>query len=64
MGTRFELDRMEKAHVPCYRLWHRAGEGRFWKRQLSKARRRAWKQKGIEGRENNCYESECHYKGW
>lgn len=38
------------------------GEGRFWKRKLSKARRRAWRdphQRGLAG-----LESTVNYKTW
>ena len=39
------------------------GFGRFWKRCLSKARRRAWRNPNhIRGLPR--YESECNWKGW
>jgi len=64
MGNRFVLERMEKAHARCYQLWAGLHQGKYWKRQMHKARRRAWKQDGIEGTPNNKYESFCDYKGW
>lgn len=65
MGRRFIAERIE--NIPLRRwtgLWPRAGAGRYWKRQLSKSRRRAWKQYRIEGRANTRYESECANKNW
>lgn len=40
--------------------WNR-GNGKFWKRQLSKARRRAWKDPHQRGLTR--YETECNWKG-
>jgi len=42
------------------------GQGRFWKRQLSKARRRAWKYEVRTGKPLNItsIESEVNWKGW
>ncbi len=52
-------------------LWNTPGIGRYWKRQLSKARRRAWRQgradrgEDIGGyRGQHAYETECNYKSW
>lgn len=59
MGSRFRNDRYQ-----YHMMWTRAGAGRYWKRMLSKARRRAYKQYGIEGTPINKYESYCNYKGW
>ena len=39
--------------------WFSPGVGRWYKRQLSKARRRAWK----TGKEPVKWESECNWKG-
>lgn len=43
--------------------WGRAGNGKFWKRQLAKVRRRAWKNerhtRGLAG-----MESTVNYKTW
>lgn len=64
MGNRFVKDRMRKANVSFSQLWVGLHQGRYWKRQLSKARRRAWKQDSIEGKPDNKYESYCAYKGW
>ena len=41
--------------------WHR-GQGKFWKRQLSKARRRSYKDTHQRGLAR--YERECNWKGW
>ena len=64
MGRRFIKDRLTKSHARAHEIWVSAHEGRYWKRMLSKARRRAWKQDRIEGRLKNKYESFCAYKGW
>jgi hypothetical protein len=64
MGRRFVLEREKKAGVRWNKMWVGAHQGRYWKRQLSKARRRAWKQNRVEGRLVNIYESYCNYKGW
>jgi hypothetical protein len=55
---------MEKANVTFSQMWVAAHMGRYWKRAMSKARRRAWKQRGIEGTPVNRYENDCAYKGW
>ncbi len=41
--------------------WNR-GEGRYWKRKLSKARRRSWKDPHNRGLLN--VERECNWKNW
>ncbi len=64
MGRQFVIDRINKANVGLTHLWTKAHLGRFWKRQMNKARRRAWKQNSVEGKPNNKYESYCQYKGW
>lgn len=64
VGRRFRAERAKKAKVTCTQMWLSEHEGRYWKRQLSKARRRAWKQDGIEGKPINIYESTCNWKGW
>lgn len=64
MSQRFREERCKRAHASYTQMWLGVGEGRYWKRQLSKARRRAWKQQGIEGKPVNKYESYCNYKGW
>jgi len=46
--------------------WGSRGEGRFWKRQLSKVRRRAWKEE-LEGRNPRAlshWERICNWKNW
>jgi len=51
--------------ISPYAKWHgrwNEGNGRFWKRRLSKARRRAWRdphQRGLMSAEQ-----ECSYKNW
>lgn len=42
--------------------WPSRGEGRYWKRCLSKARRRAWKDAHKRGLLR--YERECNWKTW
>jgi hypothetical protein len=64
MGNRFVKDRIKKAGVTFSQMWVAAHMGRYWKRAMSKARRRAWKQRGIEGTPVNRYENDCAYKGW
>jgi len=72
MGRRFVEQRMEKAHVNFSALWMRSGNGRFWKRKLSKARRRVAKrlcrygeddlrkvERGLPG-----IEQTCNWKNW
>jgi len=46
-------------------IWYGRGQGRYWKRQLSKARRRYAKMLIWFGRgkEPTHYESECNWKG-
>ena len=64
MGNRFVTERYKKTNKPgwCF-MWSSAHEGKWWKRQMNKARRRAWKA-GIEGVPKNRYESFCNWKGW
>lgn len=64
MGKRFYIDRRDKAGVAWHNMWAGLHQGKYWKRQMNKARRRAWKQQGIEGTPVNKYESFCNYKGW
>lgn len=46
--------------------WPGRRQGRFWKRQLSKARRRYARQliRFGRGKEPTWYERECNYKTW
>jgi hypothetical protein len=46
----------------CAFRWPRSG-GWFWKRQLSKARRKAWRNPG-HWRGLLHWESECNWKRW
>jgi len=62
MGNRFFIDRMEKANARFHGLWSSPHIGRFFKRKLSKARRRAWKDKRERGLASA--ESEANYKNW
>ena len=64
MGTRFYIDRRVKAGAAWHSMWEGLHQGKYWKRQMNKARRRAWKQQGIEGTPVNKYEAFCDYKGW
>ena len=43
--------------LPFYRVWGGVGNGRYWKRRLSKARRKAWRdphQRGLRYAESTC----------
>ena len=62
MGSRFVLDRANKANANCFEMWPQAKEGRFYKRKLSKARRRAWKEKSDKHLTH--WESVCNNKNW
>jgi len=64
MGNRFVIDRAKKTNAKWYNIWAGLHQGKYWKRQMNKARRRAWKQQGIEGIPDNKYETFCEYKGW
>ena len=48
--------------LPFTRIWHSEKIGRFCKRQLSKARRRAWKYGEWHGLER--WNRECNWKMW
>ena len=62
MGHRFVLERMEKAHVRFTEMWIYPHIGRYYKRKLSKARRRSWKEQSDKHLVS--WESECNWKGW
>ena len=72
MGQRFFEDRMKRAGVSFSEMWSKAHEGRFWKRQLSKARRKAAKRLCRYGEDDLAkverglpqIERECNYKRW
>jgi len=64
MGNRFFVDRAKNANTKCYNIWVSPHQGKYWKRKMHKARRRAWKLDGIEGKPDNKYETFCEYKGW
>jgi len=58
-----------KNRAPGYMCqWPGHKQGRYWKQQLSKARRRAWREEVFLGRTNPRgvvrYERECNYKTW
>ena len=72
MGNRFIEQRLAKAGVSFSEIWMRPHVGRFWKRQLSKARRKAAKllcrygeddlakvERGLSG-----IEQTCNWKNW
>lgn len=46
--------------------WPGIHQGRYWKRKLSKARRRAWKSEVLYGhyRSTAGIERECNWKTW
>jgi hypothetical protein len=72
MGQRAWIEFEEKyPYLGCSARWSGAGMGRFWKRQLSKSRRRNAQSKiryelGIDSRlrEQIGYERECNWKLW
>jgi hypothetical protein len=43
-------------------VWNGVGQGRYWKRRLSKARRRAWKDSHQRGLAE--LESKVNWKDW
>lgn len=57
-----EFGKRISSHASFTDRWSGRGIGRFWKRQLSKARRRAWKDPHKRGLMN--YEHECNWKSW
>jgi len=72
MGRRFIEARLEKANISFSEMWSSEHEGRYWKRRLSKTRRRAAKrlckfgeddlrrvERGLES-----IERECNWKNW
>ena len=72
MGNRFIEQRLANAHVSFSEIWMRPHVGRFWKRKLSKARRRAARrlckygeddlakvERGLSG-----IEQTCNWKNW
>ena len=71
MGWR---QRYKRGGYPAYvhfgQIWNTPGAGRYWKRQLSKARRRNHKQGRPERGEDagyrgyHAYQSECNHKSW
>lgn len=65
MGNRFDQERCERAYR-CW-PWLSAGRGRYWKRMLSKARRRYAKyiiRTGRHNREPTWIESIVNYKDY
>ncbi len=72
MGQRFFEDRMKRAGVTFSEMWSKAHEGRFWKRKLSKARRKAAKRLCRYGEDDLAkverglpqIERECNWKRW
>ena len=72
MGNRFIEDRLNKAQASFSEMWSSEHEGRFWKRKLSKARRRAGKRLCRYGEDNlekterglSGIESTCNWKNW
>jgi hypothetical protein len=71
MGWR---QRYKRGEYPWYVgfgcIWNGRKQGRFWKRMLSKSRRRSWKQgrpergEDLSYRGQRAYETECNYKSW
>jgi len=60
--------RFRHGHVPSFsEVWPGVGTGRYWKRRLSKARRRAWKQGRVVGnpyRGQLGVEGEVNWRTW
>jgi len=55
------------AMLGFWQFWKGIGQGKFWKRQHSKAQRSAWKNelRGHKPRKSASGSgSECQYKGW
>ena len=72
MGNRFVEERLARANISFSEMWSCEHEGRFWKRKLSKARRRAAKRLCRYGEDDlrkverglAQIEREVNYKGW
>jgi hypothetical protein len=56
--------RQRRGDPPWVVRWSHAGTGRWWKRQLSKARRRLGRAHcyGRRAKSSNRYEHECNWK--
>lgn len=65
MGNRFFNER-GGSHVSFSQKWGTVGEGRYWKRRLSKARRRQIKMelRGHPSKEPTGLEARVNYKNW
>lgn len=66
MGTRY-FDELAKRHITFMETWgNKIGIGRYYKRRLSKARRRYAKDliKFGRGKEPTGLESEINWRGW
>jgi hypothetical protein len=72
MGNRFVEERLTRANISFSEMWGSEHEGRFWKRKLSKARRRASKRLCRYGEDDLSkverglpqIERICHWKNW
>ena len=72
MGTRFIEQRLANAHVSFSEIWMYPHVGRYWKRKLSKARRKAAKRLCRYGEDNlrkverglDGIEGEVNWKRW
>ena len=56
-----------RCKVEGYATWGWASSGKYYKRMLSKYRRRAWVDLELRGRVNargSGIEGECNWKGW
>lgn len=62
MGRRFIEGRAAKVHKSIWDLWT-PRDGKYYKRKANKARRQAWKLKGVEGTPNNVHEKHCNCRG-
>lgn len=72
MGNRFVEQRLARARISFSEMWGSEHEGRFWKRKLSKARRRVGKRLCRYGEDDlrrierglEAIERICNWKNW
>lgn len=62
-----ELGKRISPYATYFGQWGGPGDGKFWKRKMHKARRRAWKDEYLRGRTHfrgMGVEGEVNWKGW
>jgi len=66
MGSRYKRVKKKYPWITLTELWSSKGSGKWWKRRLSKARRKYIKSllKTGRGKEPTGIESEVNGKGW